>query len=144
MFLGELGKYHAHIFLPQHLWGEEIRAKLFSRGVAEAGHAFGAGRLLPLIHHLLVSRLQTTASSPAVLHAQVPSGRRFLRAARSGETPLGLRGNPTSGLPLSQTFIYLFCAQDLCFISVLLKAEGIHTTEENSFFKAPKMLSLSW
>lgn len=75
-------------------------------------------------------------SSPAVLRAQVPSGRRFLRAVRSGETLIWLRGNPNSGLPLSQTFIYLFSAQELCFISALLIAESIYATEEKQHFQS--------
>lgn len=115
IFLGKTSHFRKSI-LPQdsrwetHSWWEKARKSLFSLRVTEAGQASVTDRLLPPAHHLLVSRLWTTTSSPAVLHAQVPSGRRFLKAVRSGETPIWLRGNPTSGLPLSQTFIYLFCA----------------------------------
>lgn len=143
ILFGEARKYHTNMFLPQLSWWEKNRKSRFSLRVTDAGQTFGADRLLPLIHHLLVSRLWTTTSSPAVLHAQVPSGRRFLRAMRSGETPIRPRGNPTSGLPLSQTFIYLFSTQELCFISALLIAEDIYTTDGKVFsksLKAPKAL----
>lgn len=144
VFLGEAGEYHTSIFLPQHSWWEkQFRKSVFSLRVTEAGQAFRTDRQLVLIHHLLVSRLWTTTSSPAVLHAQVPSGRRFLRVMRSGETPIQLRGNPTSGLPLSQTFICLFNAQELCFISVLLIVQGIYTSNQKPFFLTSPLSFLS-
>lgn len=140
IFLGEAGKYHTSIFLSPALLVRKTEKAYSLLGWPMQDRLL---RLLPPIHHLLVSRLWTTTSSPAVLHAQVPSGRRFLRAMRSGETPNQLRGNPTSGLPLSQTFIYLFCAQELHFIPVLPIAEGIYTTERTKSLKAPQALSLS-
>lgn len=146
-FLGEAGEYHTSMFLSQHSWWEkQFRKSVFSLRVTDAGQAFRTDRQLVLIRHLLVSRLWTTTSSPAVLHAQVPSGRRFLRVMRSGETPTRLRGNPTSGLPLSQTFICLFNAQELCFISVLLIVEGLYTSNQTPFFLTSPLsfLSVRW
>jgi len=54
-----------------------------------------------------------------------------------------VRGNPNwaEGKPhlraSTESDIYLFCAQELYFISVLLIAEGIYATEGKQFFQSP-------